>query len=68
MPWFPLPGISKGEAPSRVASADVTTVTGPGLWLKGASEVQLVSFPCLLPLIEYDQKVPLGLNGKVKTF
>lgn len=55
MPWFPLPGIPKGKALSRVDSADVTPVTGLGLWLKGGSVVQLLSSPCLLPLIEYDQ-------------
>lgn len=52
MPWFLLPGVPKEKAPSRVASADVTTVTGLGLWLKGALVVRLLSFP---HLIEYDQ-------------
>lgn len=55
MPWFLLPGVPKEKAPSHVASADVTTVTGLELWLKGVSVVRLLSFPCLLPLIEYDQ-------------
>lgn len=50
-----LPGIPKEEAPSRVVSADVTPVTGLGLWLKGVLVVQLLSSPCLLPLIEHDQ-------------
>lgn len=55
MPWFLLLGVPKEKASSRVASTDVTSVTVLGLWLKGALVVQLLSFPPLLPLIEYDQ-------------
>lgn len=54
MPWFLLPGVPKEKAPRRVSNADVTTVTGLGLWLKGVLVVQLLSFPHVL-LIEYDQ-------------
>lgn len=54
MPWFLLPGVPKEKAPRHVANADVTTVTGLGLWLKGVLVVRLLSFPHVL-LIEYGQ-------------
>lgn len=55
VPWFLLPGVPKEKASSRIASADVITVTGLGLWLKGVTVAGLLSFLHLLPLIEYDQ-------------
>lgn len=55
MPWFQVLGVPKEKALGRVAGAYVTNVTGLGLWLKGALVVRLLSFPCLLLLIEYSQ-------------
>lgn len=55
MLWFPLLGIPKEKALSHVADPDITIVTELGLWLKGVLVVQLLSFLCLLPLIEYNR-------------
>jgi hypothetical protein len=56
MPWFLFPSVCKEKVPSSVASADVMTVKGLGLWLVGVFlVVQLLSCPPLLPVIEYGQ-------------